>query len=341
MQNSELGLLTSREIEPLFWTPERFGRVSAWWGHVPFAFWLVANTEPRLIVELGSLHGVSYAAFCEAVLRLRLATRCYAVDTWDGDLHTGSYGEHVFADFREFNDQRYSAFSQLVRRPFDEANADFADGTIDLLHIDGFHTYDAVRHDFDTWRPKLSDRGIVLFHDTNERQKDFGVWRLFEELKREAPTFEFLHSHGLGIVVVGADAPQAIRQLCASTDSVYIGAIRERFSFLGSRWIATQEKSELQAQVLAREQVIAQTEARAQQQELEIAQTEARAQQQELEIARIGASAHQLEVESVQNEARVHALEDALRIKNSETQRLARDLEQINQAYGALSEASR
>jgi hypothetical protein len=160
MQNSELGPLTSRDIEPLFWPPERLGRVSAWWGHVPFAFWIIANSEPRSFVELGTYYGVSYAAFCEAVLRLRLTTRCYAVDTWVGDPQAGSYGEDVYAELRDFHDQHYAAFSQLVRRTFDEANGDFADGTIDLLHIDGSHTYDAVRHDFDTWRPKLSDRGL-------------------------------------------------------------------------------------------------------------------------------------------------------------------------------------
>jgi lipopolysaccharide biosynthesis protein len=241
-----LSPLISRNLEPAFWTPERLGRTSAWWGHVPFAFWLVAGAEPQLLVELGTHEGVSYAAFCEAVLRLRLPTRCYAVDTWTGDAHAGVYQEEVYTDLKNFHDQRYDSFSRLVRKTFDEANGDFADGSIDLLHIDGYHTYEAVRHDFEAWRQKLSPRAVVLLHDTNERQRDFGVWRLFEELKQEAPTFEFLHSHGLGVVAVGADAPATIQELCALTDDAQIAAVRDRFSSLGERWTVTWQKSVLE-----------------------------------------------------------------------------------------------
>ena len=142
-----------------FLTPQRTndGREvhSAWLSHVPFAFWLVDTLRPSSIVELGTHTGVSYFAFCQVVQHLALDTHCHAVDTWLGDEHTGSYGESVYEDVSAYN-ERYATFSTLLRMSFDEASSQFADGSIDLLHLDGCHTYDAVRHDFDLWIPKLS-----------------------------------------------------------------------------------------------------------------------------------------------------------------------------------------
>jgi hypothetical protein len=233
----DLVSILDADIEPLFWTPKLLDKRSAWWGHVPFAFWLTVACKPRVFVELGTHHGVSYAAFCEAILRSRLAARSYAIDTWQGDEQTGFYGEDVYAALRAFNDANYAAFSDLIRSNFDDANSHFADEAIDLLHIDGYHTYEVVRHDFELWRPKLSARGVVLLHNTNVRSPGFGVWRLFEELSRTTPSFQFLHGAGLGVLALGSDAPEAIMQLCRLDRDRDIATVRERFSNLGLIWI--------------------------------------------------------------------------------------------------------
>ena len=230
-----LALLRDPALAPLFLRPALVGVESAWYGHVPFAHWIVAACRPRLLVELGTHNGVSYAAFCEAVAQYGIDARCYAVDTWQGDEHAGHYGDSVFEALRGFHDARYAGFSELLRCTFEEALPHFADGSIDLLHIDGFHTYDAVRGDFEAWRPKLSDRAVVLFHDTNERRGDFGVWRLWRELQAAYPGFEFLHSHGLGLLAVGSRAPEDVLALCRLGDAA--SAVRERFALLGERWM--------------------------------------------------------------------------------------------------------
>jgi Methyltransferase domain len=124
-------------------TGSRLVMPTSWTGHVPFAFWLVSTLRPRLIVELGVHTGTSYCAFCEEVKRAKLGTTCFGIDTWQGDEHSGFYGEEVLRDLREFHDPRYDSFSTLTQTTFDEAVTYFADGSIDLLHLDGLHTDEA------------------------------------------------------------------------------------------------------------------------------------------------------------------------------------------------------
>jgi hypothetical protein len=166
--------------------------------------------RPRLLVELGVHSGNSYNAFCQAVSVLKATTKCYGVDTWQGDKQAGFYEEEVFNNLKRYQELEYGDFSVLLKMTFDEARDSFSDGTIDLLHIDGLHTYAAVKHDFENWLPKVSDRGVVIFHDTQERQEDFGVWRFWEEISPRYPAFEFTHGHGLGVIAVGSKMDKAV-----------------------------------------------------------------------------------------------------------------------------------
>lgn len=190
--------------------PERLTSIESWHRHMPFACAMLHMLQPASLVELGTHRGDSYSAFCQAVVQQKLSTRCYAVDTWQGDAHAGEYGDEVYQELCQWHDPRYGAFSSLLRMTFDQALEHFADGSVDLLHIDGLHTYEAVKHDFDSWRPKLSDRAVVLFHDTNVRYGDFAVWKLWAELEQQFPAFEFPFGFGLGVLAVGANVPPAV-----------------------------------------------------------------------------------------------------------------------------------
>lgn len=218
----------------MFWLPEYLA-ASAWIEHLPFAFWLVDTQRPRRIVELGTHYGTSYFALCQAVAKLGLDTACYAVDTWKGDEHAGFYGEEVYSNVQVYNRARYSSFSTLVRSSFDDALHHFADGSIDLLHIDGHHAYESVRHDFESWRPKLSNEAIVLLHDTNVRERGFGVFNVLDDLKSQYPFFEFIHGHGLGVVGAGRRLNGPIAGLFeAEKDAHTRHALREVFAKLGA-----------------------------------------------------------------------------------------------------------
>ncbi|WP_407251043.1 rhamnan synthesis F family protein [Klebsiella aerogenes] len=257
-----------------------------WCGHIPFVSWLVEEMKPGTIVELGTHSGNSYFAICQAVLENNTGSKCYAVDTWQGDEHAGSYSEDVFRDVNAWNQQYFSAFSNLMRMTFDQANEYFSAGSVNLLHIDGLHTYEAVKHDFESWKSKLADDAVVLFHDTNVRERGFGVWQLWDELQQQYPSFEFLHSYGLGVLFVGKKS-QALYEKMASFGEPAL--IREAFSRLG-------------------ELITLREEAHNHIQHIESARSVLESQNQELQ--------HQLNKSKEENELYIKKIQDDKNIKN-------------------------
>lgn len=242
--------------------PQSLQAPSAWMGHLPFAWWLVQTQRPRSVVELGTHTGNSYFTFCQAVKDAACATHCYAVDTWEGDEHAGEYGEEIYQSVNDTNSKHYADFSSLLRMTFDQALGVITDGTVDLLHIDGLHTYEAVRHDFETWLPKLSPNAIVLFHDTHVHERGFGVWKFWEEIRAQySHSFAFQHSHGLGVLQVG-DGPacpiiKAIQEHGLEILQTYFGALGnaqlDRFFQSEADSLLKAEKDNAQAQILYRD----------------------------------------------------------------------------------------
>jgi Methyltransferase domain len=215
--------------------PARLVWPSPWIGHIPFAFRLVEALRPRVVVELGVHSGNSYCAFLQAVQSLALPAQCYGIDHWRGDEHSDHYGDDVYADLCAYHDPLYGTFSTLIRATFEEALPYFPDQSVDLLHIDGFHTYEAVAKDFSDWLPKVSARGVVLFHDINVREREFGVCRFWQEVAARYQTFAFVHSHGLGLAYVGTEPPPAaLRTLLAPADPDSVSRTRAYFARLGT-----------------------------------------------------------------------------------------------------------
>jgi hypothetical protein len=184
----------------------RYSAPSAWWQHVPIAHWLIETRKPRTVVELGTHWGVSFFAFCEAAEHLSPSTFIHAVDSWKGDGHAGLYGEEVYQRVHAHWQQHHRSRAGLIRSTFDKAAEHFGPGSVDVLHIDGFHTYEAVRHDFETWRTKLADDAVVVVHDINVRTRGFGVWQWWEEMQAQYGDgcLSLLNGHGLGLIFLNA-----------------------------------------------------------------------------------------------------------------------------------------
>lgn len=216
-----------------YWQPAHIV-TSAWLGHAPFAFWLMDVLRPRSVVELGTHYGFSCFVFAEAARRLGLEITVNALDSWVGDDQAGFYGEDVFESVRSIAERDYPSAVHLMRGWFSDSRPSVGDETVDLLHIDGRHGYEDVREDFTQWRSTVRDGGVVLFHDIAERDQGFGVWRLWEELSAENPSFGFTHSHGLGVLAVGSVGREPLARLL-SADEGMARQIRADYERLGAR----------------------------------------------------------------------------------------------------------
>jgi predicted O-methyltransferase YrrM len=79
---------------------------------------------------------------------------------------------------------------------------------IDLLFIDGDHSYEGVKNDWNLFHPFVRPGGVVLFHDTawqlenpGTMRADMGVPRFVDELRLAGyPVITLLEHHGVSIV---------------------------------------------------------------------------------------------------------------------------------------------
>lgn len=173
-----------------------------WRDHITFAQWIVEKKKPDVVVDLGVDY--AYSTFCFASLGLG---KIYGIDSFEGDQHAGMRNTY---DFVMTKQKEYGLDNiQFIKGYFDDV-AKTWDKDIDILHIDGLHTYEAVYNDFATWGKFVKDDGVIMMHDTKVFHGNFGVHRFFAEI--EYPKVNFTVSHGLGVVAKNAELIDEIRK---------------------------------------------------------------------------------------------------------------------------------
>jgi cephalosporin hydroxylase len=78
------------------------------------------------------------------------------------------------------------------------------DRPVDFLFVDGDHSYDAVKRDYELWSPLVRHGGLIAFHDVKPDAPN-DVPRFWSELKRSTATEECIAgdpSYGIGVVRV-------------------------------------------------------------------------------------------------------------------------------------------
>lgn len=209
----------------------RYYLPSAWIGHAPFLKFLIRELKPKVFVELGTHNGFSYFVGCQAIQELDLSTKAFAVDHWFGDSHAGRFDDSVYLSVVKLNNE-FANFSTLLKMTFFEAKTHIENESVDLLHIDGFHTYEAVKEDFETWLPKVSKNGVVILHDIHVRHADFGVYKFWEELKRKYETIEFVGSYGLGVIFLGDLMSPALSKIKENSRNGFLPQVQGVFGCL-------------------------------------------------------------------------------------------------------------
>lgn len=137
----------------------------------------------------------------------------------------GSDGELIFVDpsfvdnqWRAGVDDYFAGFGIHCIRHYCETSQQFlaADrlgaGSVDLFFVDGYHSYEQCRFEYEGFAPLLSDRAVTLFHDATSRRvsRIYGddkryehtVWRYVDEL-RSRPDLEVVNLEiGDGVAMV-------------------------------------------------------------------------------------------------------------------------------------------
>jgi predicted O-methyltransferase YrrM len=162
---------------------------------------LVRAQHPQVIVEIGSARGRSTCALALACRQNGLG-RVYAIDPHTINLWTeiGTAGNtEVFLRAR-LRDYHLADWCEVITATSAEAARTWST-PIDLLFIDGDHTFEGVRRDFELFRPWLTPNALVVFHDTawnyhpalagtppgdlEEKLANMGVPRYLDMLKHE------------------------------------------------------------------------------------------------------------------------------------------------------------
>ena len=176
---------------------------SSWIGHAPFLKFLIREQRPKVFVELGVHNGFSYFVGCQAIVECELDSKAFAVDHWLGDEQAGYFTDEVFEVVKNVN-TKFESFSSLLKMDFSKALEFFHENEIDLLHIDGFHSYESVKNDFHSWLSRMSPNGIIILHDIYVHREGFGVNQFWKEIRKQYKSMEFVGTHGLGVIFLGS-----------------------------------------------------------------------------------------------------------------------------------------
>lgn len=172
---------------------------------------IVHRLEPKTVLEIGTAWGGSL--FCWAQIAHPNA-HLISLDL-PGGLDGGGYLPEHAEHFRQFlfpEQELTCLLTDSTKPKAVEMLQDALEGdSVDVLFIDAFHSYEAVKNDFEKFSPFVRPGGVVIFHDIQPAEPDrdlpLEVPQYWNELKLNYEHEEFIHDStqfgcGLGILYV-------------------------------------------------------------------------------------------------------------------------------------------
>ena len=159
---------------------------------------LVRERRPRTVVEIGTDNGGTLFAWCQLANPEALLV---SIDLPKG-LFGGGYSWRDGRRFRKFFTQPDQNLHALRRDSHDPKTVRrlqrlLGGEAIDFLMIDGDHTYQGVKRDWELYEPLVAPDGLIAFHDIlrhefqAERPVPCDVDRFWQELAPQHRTAEF------------------------------------------------------------------------------------------------------------------------------------------------------
>jgi predicted O-methyltransferase YrrM len=138
-------------------------------GSAVLMYALMCTQPPRTVVEIGSYLGRSTVFFALALREVNPHGRVIAIDPHTGDRQQlDGLSTDRLATFELFRQHCRAAGVEDLVEAHVARSLEVATGwrePVDLLFVDGWHSYDAVVADGEAWLPHLSPNGVVIFDD--------------------------------------------------------------------------------------------------------------------------------------------------------------------------------
>ena len=137
--------------------------------HSPFLESLIYLNQCKVVVEVGVAEAKTTDFLCRGAARV--GGTVYGYDIWDTHGLQNQF-EHWSSKEKCEEYLRSKGNTNFELTKINSKNPEFHEliktkhPRIDLAFIDGCHSYEGIKNDFDAIYPQLSETGIIVFHDT-------------------------------------------------------------------------------------------------------------------------------------------------------------------------------